>query len=107
MPGKFEQLADEFVSRVQAANIGPQTHITLLAHFVDEKGADSGSLRMPLAPRRTGAVSKETIVFNINEALRGETSVPADESAFLHLGDTLPSQRFIKTFTLEIKGEAQ
>jgi hypothetical protein len=105
MTGKFDTLAEEFVARVQAANIGPRTHVTLLARFVDENGADSGSLRIPLAPRSGAAGSKDAIIFNITEALRGTAVVPAEESAFLHLGDTLPSQRFIKTFTLEITSE--
>lgn len=53
MEEKFAALADEFVSRIRAASVGPATEVVLIYHCLDQADRHVPPVRMALEPITT------------------------------------------------------
>jgi len=90
MDERFAALADEFVTRVRAANIGPSTEVVLLYELSDVGGNPVPAVRVLLEPTTTVswpgnpeaarrfaiAVHLDSIIGNINSLVRNASTDP-------------------------------
>jgi hypothetical protein len=86
MSERFSRLADEFVQRVAAAALGPNTEVVLIIHASDQDGRPVGPFRDDITPATTvggfeeknaelaASLHKAAIIDNINAVVR-----PVDE----------------------------
>lgn len=110
MENRFSLLADEFISRVRGACIGPDTDVVVIYHYVDRDGNDLPVVRHSIVPttkvcspgdqdfaRQFAATAHlETIIGNINSLVRPL----ANDPTWLPLA--LPQAVSVSDVTLEI-----
>jgi hypothetical protein len=110
----FATLADQFIARVRAANVGPATEVWLTYHCVDQAGTPLPPFRVSMEPTTTvrfpgnqelarrfaAAAHLDAIVGNINSLVR---HAPVG-LVMLRGGPGLPV--FIGDFSLDINQAA-